>query len=243
MNLDQLITTRLRTEHEREAALHEPSGKLSASYLGKPLLEQVLKVIGVPPKPIDDYVLRLFARGKQVEDWALDVLGCVETQKPVEYRGCVGVIDGIGRKGGLVEVKSVKNSQLKWLKKDGAKLDHELQLTLYLLAEGKESGHLIYVSAEDFQTFSFVVHAETHRDMVESLISEVENQLKAGVLPSLAPRQSWHEKPTYTQYSNYPEWLALEPELMMEKLQRQFPSSYNTLRSYGERKKGASTDS
>jgi len=228
MDLDSLITTRLRKEFEEESALHEPSGKLSAGQLGKPLLEQVLKVIGVPPKPFDDYVLRLFARGKQVEDWALNTVGIKNQQVEVEYKNTVGVIDGDDDVP--TEIKSVKNSQLKWLKKSGAKEDHELQLTLYLLAKKKEWGWLAYISAEDFQTFVFKLPVEKRAKQVDAVIKEVYDQIDKGILPAFEPRQDWHDKPAYAEkYTNYPEWLSLSPELAMEKLKRQFPDSYKKL--------------
>jgi len=231
MDLDSLITARLRKEFEEESALHEPSGKLSAGQLGKPLLEQVLKVIGVPSKPYDDYVLRLFARGKQVEDWALDTLGIADKQVETEYENTVGVIDGITDKGTPVEIKSTKNSALKWIKQSGAKEDHELQLTLYLLAEKKEEGKLIYISAEDFQTYVFTVPVSKRAEQVDAVIKEVYGQIKKGVLPEFEPRQEWHSKPAYAEkYTNYPEWLSLTPELSMEKLKRQFPDSYAKLK-------------
>ena len=225
--IDQLITTRLRSEFEAESALHEPSGKLSAGYLGKPLLEQVLKVIGVPTKPVDDYVLRLFARGKQVEDWLLSIIEATDQQKEVEWKNTVGLVDG--HLDGPLEVKSVKNSNLKWIKKSGAKEDHELQLTLYLLAENKTKGQIIYVSAEDFQTYTYDLSVEKRSKQVEDVIDEVYGQISKGTLPAFEARQDWHDKPTYIQYSNYPEWLSLEPSLAMEKLERQYPDSFRKL--------------
>ena len=56
-------------------------GWLSASRLNDPLLWQVLYVLGVPQKPIDEYTLRKFLRGNHVEDWLLSNMDCIDKQK------------------------------------------------------------------------------------------------------------------------------------------------------------------
>ena len=47
------------------------------------------------------------------------------------------------------------------------------------------------------------------------------------MLPKWTAREEWQEK--YPQYSSYPDWMTLDPELAMEKLKRQYPDSYKKL--------------
>lgn len=231
---DNIINKGLRMQHETDRRTHSPSGRLSAGYLGKPLREQVLKVIGVPEKPVDDYVLRLFARGHQVEEWYLNAIQADELQVQTTYTSpegheVVGVIDGI-KDDTIIEVKSVKNSQLKWLKKEGAKLDHALQATLYAMAEGKEQVKVVYVSAEDFQTHEFDIQTDALAVVINATTLAVYDQiLNKKTLPDWKPIQEWHESANYPKYSSYPDWVSLDTTTAMDKLKREYPESYKKL--------------
>lgn len=243
--LEKQITATIRAEYEAESAKHEPSGKLSAGQLGKPLLEQVLKVIGVPPKPVEDYALGLFRRGNSVEDNILGLLKPDETQVEVEYRNCVGIVDAI-KDGEVYEIKSVKNSQWQYLdptndKKrrtpegmqsvyGGVKYAHALQGALYALALKKPSFTVIYASADDLRTLPHTIDTKEMQREVDKIISEVDNQLKTHKLPKWTAREDWQEK--YPQYSSYPDWISLDPELAMTKLKNSYPDSYKKLTNY-----------
>jgi len=240
--LQSEIVATIRKEYEEKSALHEPSGKLSAGQLGKPLLEQVLKVIGVPQKPQEDYTLGLFRRGDSVEQNIIELLNPDKVQKPVEYRNCVGVIDAI-KNNNIYEVKSIKNSQFQYLDPTnesrrrvggelvpiygGVKYAHALQGGLYALAEGKDEFTIIYASADDLRTIPHTVKTEDVKDEIENIIDEVDKALKLKVLPKWIARESWQEK--YPQYSSYPDWISLDPELAMTKLKNQYPDSYKKL--------------
>lgn len=235
MDIDQLITTELRRQESIARALHEPSGRLSASILYKPLLEQVLKILGVPEKPFDDYALRLFARGKQVEEWVCSMLPG-EEQKEVSYRNVVGVVDKL-HEGQVIEVKSVKRSQWRWLKKEGVKWSHALQATLYALALEKTEFTVTYACADDFETMSFTHNVDNYKDDVDRIISEVANALKSGVLPEFKARETWQEKPEYaSRYSTFPDWVGLSVEDMMLKLERQYPDALKKLKGVVDEK-------
>ena len=225
--IKDLVAHKLRSENEKERALHEPSGKLSAGMLYQPLLEQVLKLIGVPQKPVDDYTLGLFKRGKQVEEWLVSMLDG-EEQVEVEYRNTIGFIDKV-LDGKPVEIKSVKSSQWKWLEKDGVKWSHRLQGGLYALGTDCEEYQVIYVSADDFRLMCFELHTADIKDDVDGIITQVEKQLKKRVLPVFEPREDWQGKDTYHKYSNFPEWLSLDENLLMGKLEKQFPDAFNKL--------------
>lgn len=248
--LQREITATIRAEYEAESAKHEPSGRLSAGQLGKPLLEQVLKVIGVPQKPMEDYTLGLFRRGNSVEDNILGLLKPDKSQVEVEYRNCVGIVDAI--KGDEVyEIKSVKNSQWQYLdptndKKrrtqdgmqsvyGGVKYAHALQGALYAMALKKPSFTVIYASADDLRVLPHTIETKEMQREVDKIISEVEQALKSHKLPKWEAREDWQAK--YPQYSSYPGWITLDPELAMTKLKNSYPDSYKKLINYkGEKK-------
>lgn len=234
MQLDQLITAKLRAEEAENKAAHVPSGKLSAGQLYKPCLEQVLKIIGVPGKPVSDYALRLFKRGNQVEEWVTGLIDADVLQQEANYRNVVGYIDII-KDGRPVEVKSVKSSQWKWLAKEGARWSHKLQAGLYALAIESDIYEVLYVCADDFRTMSFELQTADISPEIDKIIAEVNSTLKKGVLPVFEARESWQSKPEYAEkYSDYGDWLSLTPQLMLEKLQNQYPNSYEKLLSYKE---------
>ncbi|HOM78281.1 MAG TPA: hypothetical protein PLT50_03715 [bacterium] len=122
MIIDQTIDRRvgkiLLDEYLKNKKEHIPSGKLSASMLGKPLQSQILKTIGVPSKDLDEYVVRKFRRGEHVEAWVVSQLKNLITPKTnidksillqekglkwdkeanqwqVEYNGVIGYCDSI----------------------------------------------------------------------------------------------------------------------------------------------------
>lgn len=247
VDLDKAISLKLRKEYEQEKAEHQSSGKLSASQLSKPLLEQVLKIIRVPEAPVSDYALRLFKRGRQVEDWIVEMLvntelaGKVipgkadasspfELQKEVEYKGVIGLADVV-LDGQPVEVKSVKASQWRWLEKEGARWSHQLQAGLYALALDSPTYQIMYVVADDFRVKCFSdLKTDAIKPEIEKIMSEVANQLKLGKLPVFASREKWQDKPEYAEkYSNYGDWIHLDPQTAMKKLATQFPTSFERL--------------
>lgn len=241
-NLRDFIIRSMRNEYETESAKHEPSGKLSAGQLGKPLLEQVLKVIGVPQKPVEDYAIGLFRRGNSVEDNIIDLIKPDKTQVEVDYRNCVGVVDAI-KDDNIIEIKSIKNSQFQYLDPEnekkrrgpeglvpiytGPKPAHVLQAGLYAMALKKPQFTIIYVSADDLRVIPHTIQTDSIRSEVDKIIDEVEFAIKSKQLPKWVAREDWQEK--YHQYSSYPEWITLDPDLAMTKLQNQYPDAYKKL--------------
>lgn len=233
IDFDHIISTSVRRLNELERLQHTPSGKLSASMLNNPLLEQILKIIGVPQDPLDDYVLRLFARGKQAEEFIIKHLPKPEAefevlQVEVEYRGCVGIVDYIGEDEIPVEVKSTKNSAFKWIEKEGKpKLSNALQSTFYAMALNKPSSIVLYAAADDLRTLAFELPVEAYKASVEKIIDEVQSQLLTGELPAFEPREKWQEN---VKYSNYSAWVVLTPEEAMAKLEKDYPEAYRKLK-------------
>lgn len=229
IDYDQIISKSVRRANELERADHVSSGKLSASMLNQPLLEQVLKLIGVPPDPVDDYALRLFARGRQAEDFIIEHLPDGNKQLEVEYRDTVGLVDYVDPEDGIpVEVKSTKNSAFKWIEKENKpKIGHRLQAGLYALALDKPLYRVLYVAADDLRTLMFEGDTERIKDAVDKIIAEVHGQLKKGELPEFVPREDWQAN---QKYSNYSAWIVLTPEEAMAKLEREYKDAYNKLK-------------
>jgi hypothetical protein len=246
-NITREVYQALRKANTERELSHQRSGKLSAGRLGKPLLEQILYVIGVPKKSIEDYALGLFRRGEDVEDAIINLLSPDATQVEVEYKNVVGFIDAV-RNGMPYEVKSIKNSQVKYVdptnqkrsrqfvegknelvpEYSGPKYAHVLQATLYGLAQKSDYVTVLYVAADDLRTIPHVIETKTMSDEVERIIKEFNDQLKTGTLPKWEAREDWQEK--FPQYSDYPDWISLDPETAMQKLKQEYPEAYKTLK-------------
>ena len=240
-DLIQEISLELRRLNTERELAHERSGKLSAGKLGQPLLEQVLYVLGVPPKPAEDYALGLFRRGESVEESFLQLLKPDDTQVEVEYRGVIGYIDAV-RNDMIYEVKSIKNSGVKYIDPSndkkrrspqglvpeytGPKYGHTLQLTLYLLGKQKEYGTLVYVSSDDMRIYPHIIDVKTMAGEVDRIIDQFEAAIQSKVLPRWEAREAWQAN---AQYSSYPDWISLEPAQAMQKLKQQYPAAYTKL--------------
>lgn len=245
--LDQRIGEQLLADNNREREEHLSSGRLSAGMLGQPRQWQVLKVIGVPQKLIDEYVLRKFKRGNQVEDWIVAHMGEGEAQKFIEYRGVVGFIDKlqhvpsfykdpawIQKIGNFLprEVKSVTNMKFKRLQAQrGADKGHRLQATMYALAEGVAYYAVDYVASDDFRILSLVYDVRETKDEVDFIIGSFDAHMKNGIIPKFEPFEGWQANEAY---NNYPEWSALTPEQCLLKLEREYPDQFWNLTHYEE---------
>ena len=219
-----------RKKNTEEQLKHVRSGKLSASKLGKPLLEQMLYVLGVPPKPFDDYTLGQFRRGKDTELAILEALAPDNEQVEVKYKGAIGIIDAV-RNEMPYEVKSVKNSGVKYIDPDhraytGVKLGNALQAAFGGLALKKDYVVLLYVAADDLRTFPHILKTADLKPEIDSIITKFNDQMSSGELPKWEPVEAWQENP---KYSDYPDWMGLDPETAMEKLKTQFTDAFKKL--------------
>jgi hypothetical protein len=233
-HLSRSIAKSVLAESEKEKENHIPSGKLSASILGFPLQWQILKNIGVPMEEMDEYTLRKFQRGKDVEDrivgWMPDV---VETQKEVEYRGVIGYADAIidtkdyDFKCGIIphEIKSVTNAAFKWIKGAPSR-SHKLQATLYALALGSEYAAVDYIASDDYRVQTFVFPATDCKEEIDKIINDYNQHIKAGILPMFEEKEPWHIKPDYQKYV---EFYRLSEDAGMELLRTKYLESYRKL--------------
>lgn len=195
---------------EREG--REPSGRLSASRLGWPLQWQMLHHFKVPQKPIDEYTLRKFARGNDVEERIMKWLAPApdKMQVPVEYRGVVGFADLV--LDYPIEVKSITNMAFKWKMKEGSSYGHRLQGELYAKALGYDLFGVAYVASDDYRVLCF---EEQVTGEVDTIIDEYERQVGLGTVPVFSPKEKWH---SMKDYNPYPEWMDLNEQEIAERL-------------------------
>ena len=166
----------------------------------------------IKPNPIDEYTLRKFQRGKDVEDRIMAWLAPTLEQMQVmtSYRGIVGVADVVLEYP--IEVKSVTNRAFKYKQKEGASLSHRLQAELYAKALGYDKYGVAYVASDDYRLLCFEYDVTNE---VDEHIDLFEQQLATGVVPTFTAKEEWQALPAY---NNYPEWMNLNEEEIAEKL-------------------------
>ena len=220
--IDNKIGEVLLSKNKEREGNHTKSGKLSASRLGDPLQWQVLYALGVPQKEIDQYVVRKFLRGNQVEDWLVEHLNPISTQEFVEYRNVVGYIDAMcdtsewENKLGLipVEVKSVTSMKFKRIAKEGVQKGHRLQAGFYALAKGMTHFAICYVNSDDLRVHTIIEETKNVKDEIDKIITDYENARSSGKIPKFESSEVWQSN---IEYSKYPLWMPLTEEEATEK--------------------------
>lgn len=231
--LDREIGKAVIEANRIESENHKSSGKLSAGMLNDPLQWQILKVLGAPQPEFDEYTLRKFKRGKDVEKWFLK-----EHVKPldiplfVEYKNVVGYADAfvdtgawdfpIG-KDAVVEVKSVSNAKFKRILAQGADKGHALQACFYGLARGNNKVAISYIATDDYRVQTFILNVDDYRQEIEDIIVGFDEALRlvkmTKVVPQFVAREKWQEN---LKYAKWPEWLKLKDEELAEASQKLF---------------------
>lgn len=208
--IQELIAEKVLADAEEK----EPSGRLSASRLGWPLQWQMLHYYKVPQKPIDEFTLRKFARGKDVEERIMKWLTPKEDQMqvPVEYRGVVGFADVVLEYP--IEIKSVTNRAFAYKQREGVAHGHKLQGMLYAKALDYKRFGVAYVASDDYRVLCF---EEEVTDEVDNVIDAYEEQLKTGIVPTFDAVEEWQKK---EEYNSYPEWMKLSEEEIADKLKQ-----------------------
>lgn len=223
--INRMIAERVIANDREHQKLHNPSGKLSASMLGQPLQWQILSVFGMRGEH-DEYTLRKFQRGKDVEDRIVGFLKTVSTQERVEYRGVSGVLDFVAdtsqgwdfNRGTIpVEVKSVTNMKYKRILMAGAPdRGHALQGALYALAKGSEWFAVTYVASDDYRVRTYLMPTMEWQPEVDKIIDDFNAQVLTGRVPVFVPKEAWQAN---KKYNNFPEWSELSEEEIEAKLQ------------------------
>jgi len=237
--IDRAISKMLIDKQVEERSNHISSGKLSASGLGKPLQWQILKTIGVEGKPLDEYVLRFFLRGKTIEDWVLEnTPNVIDKQKLVEYKGAIGYVDAVVDYSNYesqlsilpTEIKSVKNSKYARIMTQGEPdRSHSLQACMYAMAMNCDKFGIIYIAADDLRLTNWIIDTKKFSKQVDDIIENYNSQMAKGILPAFDPPEKWMSS---KQYSDYPDWQDLTEEECQLKLASEFPEAYQKLLSF-----------
>ena len=209
--LDKKIGAKIVANNAERDAKHVSSGKLTASRLGEPLQVQILGVLGVKGKEIDEYTLRKFLRGVQIEDWLLTQIDTVDKQKLVQYRGVIGYADAIcdtkdwENKLGILplEVKSTSNAKFKRILKQGADRSHKLQAGLYALAQGTKYYGISYIATDDLRVQTYIYLTADIKPEIDQIIDRFEAQMKLQIIPKFVAIEKWQSNP---EYQKYPQW-------------------------------------
>ncbi len=188
------------------------SGNLSASKLGWPLQWQMLNKLKVPQKKHDEYTLRKFQRGKDVEDRIMAYLAPSKDrmQVPVMYKGVTGVMDVL--LDYPIEVKSCTNAAFKYKEKEGASRSHKLQGELYAKALGYDTVGVAYVASDDYRVLCFEYKVG---DEVDKVIARYDAQVAHGTVPVFEAEEKWQ---SIKDYNPYPDWMELNEQEIVEKL-------------------------
>ena len=210
MKVDSFIQEKIAKAVLAAQEEREPSGRLSAGRLGHPLQWQMLHYYKVKPAKIEEYTLRKFQRGIDVENRIVEWVAPTQAQVPVTYRGVAGIADMV--LDCPVEVKSVTNMAFKYLQKEGAKRGHKLQAELYAKALGFKEYMVAYVASDDYRVLCLPYEVG---EEVDKVIDEYEKQVKSGIVPTFKAEEKWQSD---KKYSAYPEWTKLDEQEIAEKL-------------------------
>ena len=201
---DRLISENLVKGQEDR----EPSGKLSASKLYWPLQWQILATQFKLKSHFDEYTLRKFQRGKDVEDWLLKQVETKDKQKFLEYKGVIGYCDAVvdtkdwDNKVGVIplEVKSVTNQKFKYLADRGPDKGHILQNALYALALKSDYHAITYVASDDYRTLTFIEETVYAKKEIDKIIKEFNKAVESKTIPLFEPREKWQANMKYNMF-------------------------------------------
>lgn len=219
--LDRLIGTKMTEAAIANKAARTPSGKLSASMLYSPLQWQILKTIGIAGKPYDEYTLRKFERGHNVEEWLLTYMpGVLDKQKLVEYHDAIGYIDALvdttsyEHSLGIIphEIKSVSNAKFKRISAQGSPdMGHILQACFYALALTCRHFAIDYVSTDDYRVETYVLPTEKYaKDVTDAIVGykqAMRDWTEKKVIPAFVAREKWQAD---IKYCDYPTFVGLD---------------------------------
>lgn len=211
--IDTFIGRQIKAENEAKQAEHISSGRLSASMLGQPLQWQILHHYGIKGRAIDEYTLRKFVRGEEVEEWFLNRLPFVtDRQVKVEYRGCIGYIDAMmdtadhDWKLGIIphEIKSVANSKFKRIMEERRPdRGHKLQAGYYALGTGAKHFAVDYIAADDLRILTFIFETKEVEAEINAIIDKYDAQVAKGTIPVFEAVEAWHANKLYNSYDAY----------------------------------------
>ena len=229
--LDKLIGENLLAKQESEK--REGSGKLSASKLYWPLQWQILATKFKLKSNLDEYTLRKFQRGKDVEEWFIKQIKPVDSQKFLEYRGVIGFCDSIvdtkewENNIGIIplEVKSVTNMKFKRIVREDDEGNtvgepdrgHVLQNALYALALEKEHHAITYIASDDYRVATFICKTAESKEKIDQIIDEFQAAYMLDTIPKFEPREKWQAD---IKYNNFPEYAGMTEDELKEEYKK-----------------------
>lgn len=224
--IDREIGKQMLAEAQKRDSEHKSSGKLTASMLGDPLQWQILKVLGVAKDPLDEYIVRKFERGRQIESWVLKFFDNDANQGFVQYRGVTGLIDAQADTTGWdfphgsvpVEIKSVANAKYKRIVAQGPDLGHIYQAVLYGLGKGTEWVAICYVASDDYRVQTFWIKVADYAKEVDGIITKFDEAMKAKKIPVFEAREKWQSNPKYNKYLEWMNKTEKELEILSKQL-------------------------
>lgn len=249
---DEQISAMVVEAEKRRQTAHEPSGRISASMMGNPTQWNVLKLLGVPSKEFEPFLLRKFARGNQVEEWFVDALQKISKQPftygkqmEVSYRGGIGFVDAPE----LVinedktfrvrphEVKSVTNAKFKRIAQGyprrgiaatGPDENHVLQVAYYALAMDSPDAYIHYIASDDLRVATwYIPDVEIYRPAIDAEIDAIDQAFVFGRLPEFQSKLAWQDNRLYSAYPQFAGMTATEIEHVLE---QEYPEAYKKLK-------------
>lgn len=181
------------------------------SGLGSCITGRYLERLGKKPDiDFDARTLRVFSCGKIFENWLIDLIKeerelKFETQGRVESKeyNLTGYWDLkviVNNKPIIYEIKS-KHSKAFWYmdkKKEGANLQHQMQLWSYLWLSGIDEGRIIYLSKDDLSILEYPIYRNDEK-LKELVLNELELlnhawKEKNPIILPLPDKKSWQAK-------------------------------------------------
>lgn len=191
---------------KKRAKEHVSSGKLSASMLGMPIQWQILKWLGVEPKKNDLYTQLVFRRGRDVEEWLINILKkdhSVDEQIKCLYKGAVGYLDVLAEYH-PIEIKSTNSMAFKHILKEGnAKKSHLLQGAFYAISLGIPEFSVCYVNTDNYQIRTFTYKAKKFKREIDSIIRDFDTCREKKEIPVFSEIERWNKLPQYCQYPDF----------------------------------------
>lgn len=230
--INELLGKDLENRSKIETRNHKKSGLLSPSKFAYTTREAVLQMLEVPAKRPDDRLLRIFERGKILEQYIIDLLEKTtkeqpRTQEETSYLKAKGYSDIIWDNQ-LFEIKSVSCNKIRRIKKENEpQLSHAIQTAFYLLGNNMDQGTLVYIVPDTLEVKEFVINAQAYKSELDYRILNIYEALVTGKIPEHQPREDWHDKKPYTLY---PEFWGMTSKEIRTALRLRYPESYKLLR-------------
>ena len=181
----------------------------NASKLGSCLTGVYLKRLGIKPDvEFDNRTLRVFSSGKIFEDWVIELIdnrpGLIfevfERQVRVEIPefDLTGYADLVihNDKDYVYEIKSKHSFGFKYLDKEGANRQHQMQVWAYLKGLSIEEGRIFYVSKDDLRVRDFLVELK-NEELASAVLNELSilnNAWQEKIAPPVPSVKDWRAK-------------------------------------------------